>query len=58
MAGWHHQQCNGHELQTLGDGKLWVMANFERWQNLGDAEGQGGLAWGSPWGRKESDMTG
>ena len=27
-------------------------------QTLGDDEGQGGLAWCSPWGHKESDMTG
>ena len=27
-------------------------------QTLGDAEGQGGLACYSPWGRKESDITG
>ena len=26
-------------------------------QTLGDSEGQGGLAWCSPWGHKESDMT-
>ena len=26
-------------------------------QTLGDAEGQGGLACRSPWGRKESDTT-
>ena len=36
-----HHQCNGHELE----------------QTLGDGEGQGGLACGSPWGSKESDMT-
>ena len=28
------------------------------WQTLGDGEGQGGLVYCSPWGRKESDMTG
>ena len=27
-------------------------------QALGDSEGQGSLACCSPWGRKESDMTG
>ena len=37
-----HHQCNGQELG----------------QSLGDSEGQGGLACCSPWGRKESDMTG
>ena len=37
-----HHRCNGHEL-----GKT-----------LGDGEGQGGLACCSPWGCKESDMTG
>ena len=37
-----HHQCNGHELG----------------QSLGDSEGQGGLACCSPWGHKESDMTG
>ena len=26
-------------------------------QTLGDGEGQGSLAYYSPWGRKESDMT-
>ena len=36
MAGWHHQ-CNGHELQTLGDGKLWVMANFGRCWGIREA---------------------
>ena len=37
-----HHGCSEHELE----------------QTLGDGEGQGGLACGSPWGRKESDMTG
>ena len=41
-AGWHHQ-CNEHN--KLG-------------QTPGDGEGQGGLACCSPWGHKESDMTG
>ena len=26
-------------------------------QTLGDSEGQGSLAWCSPWGHKELDMT-
>ena len=34
-------QVNGHELG----------------QTLGDGKGQGGLAYCSPWGHKESDMT-
>ena len=29
----------------------------EFWQTLGDDEGQGSLAWCSPWGHKESDTT-
>ena len=36
----------------------WPLLNgheFER--TLGDGEGQGSLAYYSPWGRKESDMT-
>ena len=37
-----HHRCNQHELR----------------QTPGDAEGQGGLACCSPWGRKESDTTG
>ena len=37
-----HHWCKWHELG----------------QTLGDAEGQGGLACYSPWGRKESDITG
>ena len=37
-----HHRCNGHELG----------------QTLGDDEGQGGLAFCSPWGCKELDMTG
>ena len=37
-----HQQSNGHELG----------------QTLEDGEGQGGLVCCSPWGCKESDMTG
>ena len=37
-----HHQCNGHELG----------------QTPGDGEEQGGLACCSPWGLKESDMTG
>ena len=37
-----HHWCNGHELGLT----------------LGDGEGQGGLASCSPWGHKESDMTG
>ena len=36
-----HQQLNGHE--------------FEQAPGVGD--GQGGLACGSPWGRKEVDST-
>ena len=36
-----HHQLNGHESE----------------QALGDGEGQGSLAWCSPWGRKESDTT-
>ena len=37
-----HHQCNEHELG----------------QTPGDGEGQGGLVSYSPWGHKESDMTG
>ena len=37
-----HHRYNGHEL----------------WQSSGDGEGQGGLVLCSPWGHKESDMTG
>ena len=37
-----HHWCNGHELE----------------QTSGDGEGKGGLVWCSPWGCKESDMTG
>ena len=37
-----HHQCRGHELGEIS----------------GDDEGQRGLACCSPWGRKESDMTG
>ena len=37
-----HHRYNGHEL----------------WQTSGDGEGQGGLVLCSPWGHKESDMTG
>ena len=37
-----HHRCNGHELG----------------QTIGDGEGQRGLACCSPWGSKESDMTG
>ena len=37
-----YHRCNGHEL-----GKT-----------LGDGEGKGGMACCSPWGCKESDMTG
>ena len=36
-----HHRLNGHEFE----------------QALGDGEGQGGLAWCSPWGHKESGMT-
>ena len=36
-----HHRLNGHEFE----------------QALGDGEGQGSLACGSPWGRKESDTT-
>ena len=37
-----YHRCNGHELG----------------QTLGDGEGQGGLAFCSPWGSRVSDMTG
>ena len=37
-----HHRLNGHEFE----------------QTLGDSEGQGSLACCSPWGHKESDMTG
>ena len=37
-----HHRCNQHELR----------------QTPGDAEGQGGLACCSPWGRKVLDITG
>ena len=37
-----HHRCNGHELGQTSE----------------DGEGQGGLVCHSPWGRKESDMTG
>ena len=37
-----HHRLNGHEFE----------------QTPGDGEGQGSLACGSPWGRKESDVTG
>ena len=37
-----HHRCNGHELE----------------QTLRYSEGQGGLAYRSPWGCKESDVTG
>ena len=37
-----HHWCNGHELGQTSE----------------DGEGQGGLVCHSPWGRKESDMTG
>ena len=36
-----HQQLNGHEFE----------------QSPGDSEGQGSLAFFSPWGHKELDMT-
>ena len=36
-----HHQLNGHASE----------------QTPGDGEGQGSLAWCSPWDRKESDMT-
>ena len=36
-----HHRCDGREFE----------------QAPGVGEGQGGLAWGSPWGRKESDMA-
>ena len=37
-----HDRCNGHDLG----------------QTSGDGKGRGGLACCSPWGCKESDMTG
>ena len=36
-----HHQLSGHESE----------------QTLGDSEGQGSLAWCSPWGRQELDAT-
>ena len=37
-----HHQCSGHELGQTSE----------------DGEGQGGLAFCSPWGSNQSDMTG
>ena len=37
-----HRRCSGHKLGPTS----------------GDGEGQGGLACGSPWGHRESDVTG
>ena len=36
-----------------------LMASLTQWteQALGDGEGQGSVACGSPWGHKESDTT-
>ena len=36
-----HHRLDGHEFE----------------QALGDGDGQGGLAWGSPWDHKESDRA-
>ena len=41
MRGWMASQLNGHESE----------------QTLGDGEGQGSLAFCSPWGHKDSDTT-
>ena len=41
VVGSHHRLSDGHEFE----------------QALGVGDGQGGLAWCSPWGCKESDMT-
>ena len=49
MVGWHHS-VDGIEL----DGRL---NGHEFEQAPVDAEGQGSLACGSPWGCKESDTT-
>ena len=38
---WWHHRLNGHEFE----------------QTQGDSEGQGSLAYCSPWGRKDLDMT-
>ena len=46
----------GHQKMRWLDGIMDAM-NMT-WQTLGDGEGQGGLVYCSPWGRKESDMTG
>ena len=44
---------------TAGEGKIVAFGNgYELEQALGVADGQGSLACCSPWGRKESDMTG
>ena len=37
----YHHRLKGHEFE----------------QTLGDSEGQGSLESGSPWGRKESDIS-
>ena len=43
------------EVETVGWHHQFSEHEFE--QILGDSDGQGSLAWCSPWGRKEWDLT-
>ena len=53
---WGQKEKRSSEDEIAGWHYRWN--GRELWQTLGDGEGQGGLVCCSPWGQKESDMTG
>ena len=52
---WRQEEKGATEDEMVG-WHHWL-SGHEFKQALGDSDGQGGLAWGSPWGHKESDTT-
>ena len=55
---WCWERLTAEEKRASEDEMAGWHNGYELGQTSGDGEGQGGLACWSPWGRKESDMTG
>ena len=52
---WRHKEKRAIEDEVVGWHHQWNL--HELGQALRDGEGQGGLAWGSPWNHEELDMA-